>query len=542
MTFAPALVIEGLALRFVGHDAVHDALRGVSLSVGAGEIVGVAGESGSGKSITALSVLRLLPPQAQLKAARLEVFGRDILSLPAPDLQDVRGAQVAIVFQEPMTALNPVLRIGVQMCDVLLRHTAMTPAEAKALSLDLLRDMKIDDPERVFAAYPHELSGGMRQRVMIAMAFSCRPRLIIADEPTTALDVTVQAQILNLLRARAKATGTAVLLISHDLGVIAQLCDRLYVMHRGEVVEHGPARAVLRGPQHPYTRQLLNALPDGKPPRARLATNDVPAAAARTIARDKDPLLKIENVSIRYPARRDVLGRAISFTTAVDNVSLDIHDGETVSLVGESGCGKTSLATAVVGLTPLASGRIVHCGSEGSDAWRRNVQIVFQDPQGSLDPRWPVWKIITEPVATAGGVTGSELRDRAADLCRRVGLDATMLDRRPHEFSGGQRQRLAIARALSAEPKLLILDEPTSALDVSIQAQILNLLLDLQDEKGLTYLFISHNVAVVRHLSDRVAVMKGGRILEMGETAHVFDAPSHPYTRELIAAVPTVAV
>ena len=538
MNAEPVLRIENLALTFVGHESTQEALRGLSLSVTPGEIVGVAGESGSGKSVTALSVLRLLPPQAKLDAGKLELFGRNVLALPTPELQNLRGAHVAMVFQEPMTALNPVLRVGEQMCDVLLRHTTLTPESAKTLSLDLLRDMKIEDPARTFAAYPHELSGGMRQRVMIAMAFSCRPRLIIADEPTTALDVTVQAQILSLLRTRAHATGTAVLLISHDLGVIAQVCDRLYVMHRGEVVEHGPARAVLRRPQHAYTRHLLNALPDGKPPRTRLSgvTADVAAVPdrPRRQVESAKPLLTVERVTIRYPRDHNLLGRATAFHTAVEDVSFSVHEGETLSLVGESGCGKTSIASAIVGLTSLAHGRIALRGNAAG----RKAQIVFQDPQGSLDPRWPAWRIITEPLTVGAQPDRAVLRERAAQLCKLVGLDPATMERRPHEFSGGQRQRLAIARALSSEPSLVILDEPTSALDVSIQAQILNLLLDLQDQKRLTYLFISHNVAVVRHISDRVAVMKGGRIVEQGETAAVFDNPRHPYTRELLEAMP----
>ncbi|MGE4062786.1 MAG: dipeptide ABC transporter ATP-binding protein [Rhodospirillaceae bacterium] len=538
MTYEPVLTVEDLALRFESHEEVLDALRSISLSIGPSEIVGVAGESGSGKSLTALSILRLLPPQAKMNAAKLEVFGRDVLALSPAELQDLRGAHVAMVFQEPMTALNPVLRIGEQMCDVILRHTTSTAEDAVRLSHDLLGDMKIEDPPRVFASYPHELSGGMRQRVMIAMAFSCRPRLIIADEPTTALDVTVQAQILNLLRARARATGTAVLLISHDLGVIAQICDRLYIMHQGQIVESGPARTVLRRPQHAYTRHLLNALPEGKPPRTRLAVQGDAVPPLRTAIASAQPLLTLEKVTIRYPQQRNILGRPTSHHTAVDNVSLVIREGETLTLVGESGCGKTSLAHAIVGLTPLSAGRICYRDTGGKRDWRRNVQIVFQDPQGSLDPRWPAWRIITEPLTVGARIGATERRDRAASLCRSVGLDPKVMERRPHEFSGGQRQRLAIARALSVEPQLLILDEPTSALDVSIQAQILDLLLDLQDEKRLTYLFISHNVAVVRHISDRVAVMKGGHIVEEGDTNAVFAHPQHAYTRALISAVP----
>jgi len=537
MNAEPVLALENLSLCFVGPDAVHEALRGISLAVHAGEVVGVAGESGSGKSVTALSILRLLPSKARLEASRAEVFGRDVRTLAAEDLQNMRGAQVAIIFQEPMTALNPVLRVGAQMCDVILRHTTKTRSEAEALSRDLLADMKIDDPARVFMSYPHELSGGMRQRVLIAMAFSCRPKLLIADEPTTALDVTVQAQILNLLRERAHATGTAVLLISHDLAVIAQLCDRVYVMHQGRVVESGAAGTVLRRPQHPYTRALLGALPEGKAPRARLA-GAAPPVAARAAVHEAAPLLTVDKAVVRYASAHDLLGRATAFHTAVDGVTFQIHEGETLSLVGESGCGKTSLANAIVGLTPLAEGTITwHTGS-AAQAQRRDVQMVFQDPQGSLDPRWPVWRIVTEPLTVDADLSRGERRDRAAALCRQVHLDPTAMDRRPHEFSGGQRQRIAIARALALEPKLLVLDEPTSALDVSIQAQILNLLLDLQDEKRLTYLFISHNVAVVRHISDRVAVMYKGRIVEEGEAARVLENPTHPYTRVLMNAVP----
>lgn len=538
----PVLQIENMALNFVQHDAVHAALKGISLEVHVGEIVGVAGESGSGKSVTAMSILRLLPPSAHLTADRASVFDRDVRALKKDDLQNMRGAQVAIVFQEPMTALNPVLTIGDQMCDVIVRHTTKTRAEALALAQDLLGDMKIDEPVRALKSYPHELSGGMRQRVLIAMAFSCRPRLIIADEPTTALDVTVQAQILALLKERAHATGTAVLLISHDLAVIAQLCDRLYVMHQGNVVESGPAGVILRRPQHPYTQALLDALPDGKAPRTRLSVSSPATTSTRTYNATRPPMLSVRAASVRYPRDRDVLGRATTFHTAVDEVSFDILEGETLSLVGESGCGKTSLAHAVVGLVPLAAGDIVHHGAGDTDPRRngttRDVQIVFQDPQGSLDPRWPIWRIVTEPLTVDSRLSRAELHDRAADLCRRVGLDPNMLQRHPHEFSGGQRQRIAIARALSVEPRLLVLDEPTSALDVSIQAQILNLLLDLQDEKGLTYLFISHNVAVVRHISDRVAVMHRGRIVEQGPARDVLSAPTHPYTRTLMDAVP----
>jgi ABC-type glutathione transport system ATPase component len=407
--------------------------------------------------------------------------------------------------------------------------------------------MHVPDPERVLHAYPHELSGGMRQRVMIAMAFSCRPKLIIADEPTTALDVTVQAQILSLLKERASATGTSVLLISHDLGVIRSLCDRVYVMYKGEIVEHGAAAAVIRNPQHAYTRALLGALPDGKPPKSRLETvsdamhgKENAQAASSSTARERTVLLAATDVTVVYPRTRDMLGRVASTHTAVDKVSLAVATGETFAIVGESGSGKTTFANTLVGLAPF-TGSLKYKGVELKDAdaaTRREIQIVFQDPQGSLDPRWPAWRIVTEPLTVGANPSRAELRDQAASLFQMVGLDAAALDRLPHEFSGGQRQRLAIARALSVQPRLLVLDEPTSALDVSVQAQILNLLLDLQAQDGLSYLCISHNVSVVRHIADHVAVMYRGQVVEEGHAKDVLNVPKHPYTRALMDAVP----
>ena len=551
---APVLVISDLALTFVGFDSAVTALRGISLTVSAGEIVGLVGESGSGKSVTAMSILHLLPEAKTRATGRIDALGRDVLTANERALREMRGGVVAMIFQEPMTALNPVLRAGEQITDVILRHRAMPRTEAESIALGLLADLHISDPARVMASYPHELSGGMRQRVMIAMAFSCNPKLIIADEPTTALDVTVQAQILALLKERAAATGAAVLLISHDLAVINQLCDRVYVMYKGEIVEHGPTRAVIGRPQHAYTRALLGALPEGKAPKTRLATVAasmraegalpvVGVAPPRRAASDTGVILKAEGVTVRYPAGFDMIGRPRAYFTAVDNVSLTLNAGETLSVVGESGSGKTSFAQTLVGLAPYA-GALVYKGvplADAPPALRREIQIVFQDPQSSLDPRWPAWRIVTEPLTVASKLTRASLRAEAAALFAGVGLEAAALDRLPHEFSGGQRQRLAIARALSVKPRLLVLDEPTSALDVSVQAQILNLLLDLQDQHGLSYLFISHNVAVVRHISDRVAVMHRGQVVEQGPAGEVLDRPSHPYTRMLMDAVPRLA-
>ena len=553
----PVVRIENLSLAFVGQDQVVEALRGISLHINAGEIVGLVGESGSGKSVTAMNLLRLLPnSKVEIPAgAQVDVLGQNVLQMDEEALRGMRGGQVSMIFQEPMTALNPVLRVREQMDEVIQRHQHLDEAAAQALSLSLLKEMKIDDPVRVYNAFPHQLSGGMRQRVMIAMAFSCKPQLIVADEPTTALDVTVQAQILNLLKERATATGTAVLLITHDLAVVAQLCDRVYVMYKGKIVEEGPTLTVIGQPQHAYTRALLNALPEGKAPKARLETVAaamieggavevaVPAAPRAPRPPSNKPLLEIVDATVRYPSRFDMLGRTIGYNTAVDRVSLTINEGETVSLVGESGCGKTSLANTLVGLVPLTSGQIKYRGQDLAAldaATRREIQIVFQDPQSSLDPRWPLWRIVTEPLTVGRSPSRAELRAAAADLCTMVGLDRNSIERLPHEFSGGQRQRIAVARALSVRPRLLLLDEPTSALDVSVQAQILNLLLDLQAEHGLTYLFISHNVSVVRHISDRVAVMYQGKIVESGPAEQVLTRPAHAYTRTLMEAVPSL--
>jgi ABC-type glutathione transport system ATPase component len=558
----PVVRIDNLALHFVGQESVVEALKGITMDIGAGEVVGVVGESGSGKSVTALNILRLLPrTKTKIPHGAVSVLGRDVLTMTEKELQHVRGGEVSMIFQEPMTALNPVLRVREQMFDVILRHQDISPEQAEKLSLDLLADMKIQDTERVFNAYPHELSGGMRQRVMIAMAFSCKPKLIVADEPTTALDVTVQAQILNLLRERAKATKVAVLLITHDLAVVAQLCDRVYVMYKGKIVEQGQTREVISKPQHAYTRALLNALPEGKKPKSRLETvaasmiegqsaEKVPATARAAKAQPPitrfgraQPLFEAANATVRYPKKYNFFGRPISYQTAVDRVNVGLYEGETLSIVGESGCGKTSFANAIVGLVPLADGELRYKGKNLKDhdeLTRREVQIVFQDPQSSLDPRWPIWRIMTEPLTVGNNPGRSELRETAEGLCEMVGLDPKSIDRLPHEFSGGQRQRIAIGRALSVHPRLLILDEPTSALDVSVQAQILNLLLDLQDQFQLSYLFISHNVAVVRHISDRVAVMYMGKVVESGEAEQVLTRPTHEYTRTLMDAVPTL--
>lgn len=542
---APVASIANLSLS-MERDGVDNAiLKDVSLDIAKGEIVGLVGESGSGKSVTAMSLIRLLPrlKTRYAQGSRIAVLGRDVLTLSDDALRAMRGSDVSIIFQEPMTALNPVLRIERQMGEVIRRHRGVSLTEARTIALGLLADTRITDPERALRAFPHELSGGMRQRVMIAMAFSCNPELIIADEATTALDVTVQAQVLALLSERARETGTSVLLISHDLAVVNETCDRVYVMYKGVIVEQGATAQVIGAPVHPYTRALLNALPGLSEPRARLATvaaamleggetEEVAPPVERRFDASADPILTVRDLSVRYPRRRDLFGRVVETHDAVKGVSFDIRPGETLSLVGESGCGKSSLLNALVGLV-RHEGEITIAGGGIAD-----MQMVFQDPQSSLDPRWPVWKIVTEPLAAQQGAGRTERRSVAAELFGKVGLDPGAIDRLPHEFSGGQRQRVAIARALSVQPKLLLLDEPTSALDVSVQAQVLNLLMDLQDRDGLAYLFVSHDLGVVRHISDRIAIMQAGSIVESGEAAAVMADPQHPYTRTLLAAVP----
>ena len=553
--------IDNLQLEFLGQTENFKALKGISLKIKAGEIVGVVGESGSGKSVTAMNILRLLPrTKTRFPTGDVQVLDRDVMNMDEDQLREMRGAEVSMIFQEPMTALNPVLKVKDQMFDVILRHQDISTEQAEQLCIDLLAEMKIPDPRRVYESYPHELSGGMRQRVMIAMAFSCKPKLIIADEPTTALDVTVQAQILNLLKEEAEKTGTSVMMITHDLAVVAQLCDRVYVMYKGEIVEEGLTRDVIGNPQHAYTKALLNSLPEGKEPKSKLATvaaqmlDEQEAAVTADAAPTEPPppavaegeaLLEIKSGTVRYPKAFDILGRPTDYHIAVDAVDLKLMEGQTLAIVGESGSGKTSLASAIVGLNSFSSGEMIYKGKaklEQPPEIQREIQMVFQDPQSSLDPRWPIWRIMTEPVTVGQNPGRAELRRIATRLCELVGLDTSQIDRLPHEFSGGQRQRIAIGRALSIKPRLLVLDEPTSALDVSVQAQILNLLLDLQRDYRLTYLFISHDVSVVRHISDHVAVMYNGQMVEQGPAIDVLSSPKDPYTKNLMDAVPSLTM
>lgn len=602
------LEVRELCLTHAGPLGLTQLLQDISFEVGRGEILGLVGESGSGKSITAMSVLQLLPPNLrEHMTGAVSVLGSNVMVLRERDMERIRGARASMIFQEPMSALNPSMRIGHQLQQVLLRHNTISRSQARRRALDLLEEMHIQAPTRVMRAYPFELSGGMRQRVLIAMAFSANPGLIVADEPTTALDVTVQAQVLKLLTDSAKSRGTSVLFISHDLGVISSLCDRVCVMYAGRIIESGAAASVLRQPMHPYTRGLILSLPEFGSPKGRLvaipgtvpngldrpdgcgfrnrcsmagerclsmpplgvtaevghlsacwfadrqpplpAPNKAEPAVAAKSSPQPEVVLSVRDVTVEFPAGRDWLGRPMNVVRALGGVSFDIARGETFGVVGESGCGKSTLADVVMALRQPTSGSVtfnghdVHAASPARlKVLRRGFQIVFQDPQSSLNPRLPAWRIISEPLtAEDRRRSPRDLRRLAIGIADRVGLRADQMERYPHEFSGGQRQRIAIARALIMRPALLVLDEPTSALDVSVQAQTLNLLMDLQAEFDLSYLFISHNIAVVRHVSDRVAVMSRGRIVEMGNSEQIIGEPLHPYTRALLQSVPSLS-
>jgi peptide/nickel transport system ATP-binding protein len=506
--------------------AIHDTpiLREVSLDIAPGEIFGLVGESGSGKSMTALALMGLLPQGARTSgAARLD--GTDLLSLSEPQLCRLRGNQIGMIFQEPMTALNPVQSIGAQVAETLTIHGKARRSEALTIARDRLDRVGLS--HIALERYPHELSGGQRQRVCIAAAIALGPRLLIADEPTTALDVTTQAQILDLLKGLVAEDGLSLLLITHDLAVVAQMADRIAVMQAGEIVETGPTDTVLAERRHPYTRALF------------AASSHAPDRHAQPAP---EPLLAVENVVRSYPGPRRGFHRGPP-VAAVREVSFTLNKGESLGLVGESGCGKSTLTRAILGLDPVQGGDIRLFGQsivpQMPQALRAGIQVVFQDPYGSFNPRWRVERLVAEPFhLLPDPPRGADRRARVAEALRAVRLLPDDMKKYPHEFSGGQRQRIAIARALITRPKILVLDEAVSALDVSVRARILDLLAELQGAFGLSYLFISHDLTVVRAITDRVLVMQAGQIVEQGPTAAVFDTPGHPYTRQLLAAAP----
>jgi len=528
-------------------------VRDVTVTVGAGEIVGLVGESGAGKSTVGNAVIRLLDPPGRISAGQVLLRGEEISALPAKAMAEVRGRRIGMIFQDPMTSLNPLLRIGDQVAETIANIFALSHAEAWARARDILDRVGISDLDRRMRQYPHEFSGGMRQRVVIALALCGNPELLIADEPTTALDVSIQKQILDLIRAECTARNLGVILVTHDMGVIAEVTDRVYVMYKAT-------------PEHPYSRNLIAAIPnidrtertfrvvsgatggDHRMINAWLRTpmpDDAPPGVPGV------PFLSVREVSCDFLVKPALLPRHREWFRAVDSVSFDIAEGETLGLVGESGSGKSTLGRMIVDLLPTSAGDVVfrdfggvrdHAASSRRMVFRRNVQIVFQDPYSSLNARMRVKDILAEPMLFHGLVNSAEeARDLVAALLARVGLDATAGEKYPHQFSGGQRQRICIARALGMRPRFLVCDEPTSALDVSIQAEILNLLNDLKAELNLTMLFISHDLAVVRQMCDRVAVMQNGRLCEIGETERIFEAPEAAYTRNLLAAVPRLS-
>ena len=522
------LRVENLSVTFGAGDKAVRAVEGVSFDIHRGETLALVGESGSGKSVTALSVLQLLPyPTARHPSGSIRFQGRELVGAPARELLAVRGNRVSMIFQEPMTSLNPLHTIERQVNEVLILHKGLSREAARRRTLELLQQVGIPEAAKRLDAYPHQLSGGQRQRVMIAMALANEPDLLIADEPTTALDVTIQAQILKLLKTLQARYGMALLFITHDLGIVRKMADRVCVMTRGRIVEQGPVARVFDAPQHDYTKHLLSAEPKGRP------------AAADSAA---PAILELDDIKVHFPIRRGLMRRTVGHVKAVDGVSLTLRQGHTIGLVGESGSGKTTLGLALLRLEKSQGGirfdgqDLQTVGARELRALRRQMQIVFQDPFSSLSPRMSVGEIVGEGLDVHRIGSAAE-RDRAIDhALHEVGLDAAARERYPHEFSGGQRQRIAIARALVLKPRFIVLDEPTSALDMSVQAQIVDLLRDLQARHKLAYLFISHDLKVVRALADEVVVLRHGKVVERGPAGQVFESPQTPYTQALIAA------
>ncbi|QYA04625.1 ABC transporter ATP-binding protein [Rhizobium sp. B21/90] len=548
-TNKPVLAVESLTTSFKTPEGWKAVIRNISLHVDAGETVAIVGESGSGKSVTALSTMRLLPAGRARTEGRILLDGKDLLAASEAEMRKVRGGSIGMIFQEPMTSLNPVFTIGNQIAEALVLHRGLSWAQAEAETVRLMERVRIPAAKARLHEYPHKFSGGMRQRVMIAMALACRPKLLIADEPTTALDVTIQAEILHLLLELQQDENMGVLFITHDMGVVAEIADRTVVMFRGDTIETGPTQEIFAAPKALYTKSLLASIPRLGTMGAAVAPKRFPEVDASTgvandgremsaVALGVEPILKVDRLSVRFDLPT---GRV----HAVEDVSFDLRPGETLSLVGESGCGKSTTGRAIIRLINPSEGSIVIGGQDVTKAgtrelrtMRRTSQMIFQDPFASLNPRLTVGSAIAEPILAHGLMGRRDAKERVVELLEQVGLSAAMAERHPHEFSGGQRQRISIARALALDPKFIVADEAVSALDVSVKAQVSNLLLDLQEKHGLAYLFISHDMAVVERMSHRVAVMFLGEIVEIGPRAAIFDNPQHPYTRRLISAVP----
>lgn len=582
----PLLIVRNLKVSFSREGKWAEAVHGIDLDVFAGRTLGLVGESGSGKSVSSLAVMRLLNEKlSRIKADSIQIEGEEIKGFSEKQMAEVRGKRISMIFQEPMTSLNPVYKCGFQVSEMILQHETVSKTEAKNHVISLFKQVMLPRPEAIYDSYPHELSGGQKQRVMIAMAIACHPQLLIADEPTTALDVTVQLEILKLLRKLQTETSMGMIFITHDLGVVAEIADDVAVMHDGEILERGTVQQILNHPKHPYTQGLLACRPPMDVRLKRLPIvkefldgqwqggneqilHDLQITESERKAHleqlySKEPLLKVENLKTWYPLRKGVFSRVYDHVKAVDDVSLEVYEGETLGLVGESGCGKTTLGRSILRLAEPTGGKVWFDGIEVTALkgqalrnFRKQAQIVFQDPYSSLNPRITIGEAIAEPMRVHGihcrglrpavqnecklrdAVCDNEIRDAVCDLLEQVGLQAAHYDRYPHEFSGGQRQRICIARALAVNPRLVICDESVSALDVSVQAQVLNLLNRLKEERHLTYIFISHDLSVVRFMSDRVVVMYNGKPVEINEADALFEHPLNAYTQKLIDALP----
>lgn len=564
------LDIKNLKISFLRDGEWNEAVHGVSFEVPRGKTLGIVGESGSGKSVSSLAVMKLLnEKQSRITADETTLDGKDILHLPEDEMHNIRGKRIAMIFQEPMTSLNPVFQCGFQVAEAVLAHEDVSEEEAKSRVMSLFEKVLLPRPEAIFKSYPHELSGGQKQRVMIAMAIACAPELLIADEPTTALDVTVQKEILKLLKELQRTENLSMIFISHDIGVVSEVSDYILVMHDGEVVEYGESQEILNNPKEPYTKGLLACRPprdcrlkrlpvvkefldgtwsDKVDFRQQLVVTQEERKSHLAKLYSQEPILRVERLKTWFPLRRGVFSRVYDYVKAVDDVSFEVYPGETIGLVGESGCGKTTLGRSVLRLAEPSEGRIVFEGQDvmslsgsGLREYRKRVQIVFQDPYSSLNPRIRIGDAIAEPMMVHGiEPDAKKRRDKVCELLVEVGLAPEYYQRYPHELSGGQRQRICIARALAVQPKLIICDESVSALDVSVQAQTLNLLNRLKHDFGLTYIFISHDLNVVRFMSDRIIVMYNGKPVELGDADDIFNNPKNDYTKKLINAIPKI--
>ena len=575
------LEFKNLVTEFHTEGTTVKAVNDISFSLNKGETVGIVGESGSGKSVTSLSAMRLIPIPPGIISGGKIIFHKkngesvDLLKIPEEEMRSYRGNNIAMIFQEPMTSLNPVFTCGDQVLEAIMLHQKLNPREAKLLTIELFKKVQLPDPERIFSTYPHQISGGQKQRVMIAMAMSCEPSVLIADEPTTALDVTVQKTILLLMQELQREQNMGILFITHDLGVIAELADKVVVMYQGKIVEQGNVWEIFTNPQHPYTKGLLACRPplekrysflptvgdfmkidsEGnildnnisvKDFTKNLVISDSERSEKQKALFSKEPVLKLKNLKTYFPIRNGFFGGISNYVKAVNNVTFDVYPGETLGLVGESGCGKTTIGRTILRLEEPTEGAMIYKGqdiaqmnSDELQGFRKEVQIIFQDPYSSLNPRMTIGNAIMEPMQVHN-ILGSdeERKERVKDLLKKVSLDPAHFYRYPHEFSGGQRQRIGIARALAVNPKFIICDESVSALDVSVQAQVLNLLNELKEEFGLTYIFISHDLSVVKYMSDRMVVMQEGKIEEMGDADQIYNSPKTDYTKKLIAAIP----